>query len=87
MILLVINLFSRIGLVTLLGACLVGCSGALSKKRADREVFGLLRSKTSKIPNSGTDLLDVTPPSPLDLTALEKNLKTEEFLGDRAPVE
>ncbi len=64
-----------------------GCSSGFNKKRADKEVFGLLKSKTSKVPNSGTDLLSVTPPDPVSLEKLEKNLTTEDFLGDRAHIE
>lgn len=57
------------------------------KRWADREVFGLLTKKTSKVPNSGQHLLDITPPPPVSLAQLEKNLKTVDFLGDRAFIE
>ena len=57
------------------------------KSWADREVFGLLKKKTSKVPNSGQHLMDITPPPPVSLEELEKNLKTVEFLGDRAYIE
>ncbi len=74
----------------LLGALVMtaaGCSANFNKKRADKEVFGLLHGKSSKVPNSGTDILSVTPPGPVKLEDLEKNLKTEDFLGDRAHIE
>jgi outer membrane protein TolC len=78
----------RAGLTLALGAALLsGCTAAGSKRRADREVFGLLRSKSSKIPNSGEDLLSITPPEPVKLEELEKNMATEDFLGERAWVE
>jgi outer membrane protein TolC len=72
------------GLVIVLG---VGCTAGFYKKRADKETFSLLRGKSTKVPNSGTDLLSVTPPGPVDLEKLEKNLATEAFLGDRAHIE
>lgn len=65
----------------------VGCTAGFYQKRADKETFGLLRSKSSKVHNSGTDLLSVTPPGPADLENLEKNFSTEAFLGDRAHIE
>ena len=68
-------------------ALATGCTPTAFKKRADKEVFGILRRKTSKVPNSGTDLLSVTPPEPVDLSQLEKNASTEAFLGDRAHIE
>jgi outer membrane protein TolC len=71
----------------LLAVSLSGCGSQFHKKRADKEVFGILGKKTSKIPNSGTDLLSITPPGTLDLAKLEQNLTTEEFLGDRAHIE
>jgi outer membrane protein TolC len=46
-----------------------------------------LQTKSSKIPNSGKDLLDITPPPPVSMEELGKNLKTVEFLGERAYVE
>ena len=80
-------MFCRTLLLGLLGAALAGCSAGFNKKRADKEVFGLLKFKSSKVPNAGTDLLSVTPPGPAKLDDLEKNLKTEAFLGERADVE
>lgn len=73
--------------VTALVATLTGCNSAVHKKRADKEVFGLLQKKASKVPNSGTDLLSITPPLPFDLAQLEKNMTTEDFLGERAHIE
>jgi len=70
-----------------LAASITGCRSSFYKKRADKEVFGILGKKTSKIPNSGTDLLSITPPAPVDLDKLEKNMSTEDFLGDRAHIE
>lgn len=68
-------------------ASLTGCRSSHHKKRADKEVFGLLQKKSSKVPNSGTDLLSITPPLPVDLAKLEKNMTTEDFLGERAHIE
>jgi len=76
--------------LALLGAVLVtmcGCKTSMYKNWADREVFGLLKKKTSKVPNSGQHLLDITPPPPVSMKELAKNLKTVEFLGDRATIE
>jgi outer membrane protein TolC len=70
-----------------LAATTSGCRSSFYKKRADKEVFSLLGKKTSKVPNSGTDLLSITPPDPVDLEKLEKNMSTEDFLGDRAHIE
>ena len=64
-----------------------GCTGAKSKKWADREVFGLLKKKTSKVPNSGQHLMDITPPPPASLEGLAKNTTTVDFLGERAYIE
>ena len=66
---------------------LTGCTGPFVKRRVDREVFGILKSKTSRVPNSGDGLLDITPPAPLKLDGLKSNDKTVDFLGDRAPIE
>jgi len=66
---------------------LAGCTGELVKKRADREVFGILRWKSSKVPNSGQDLLNITPAPPPNLDVLERNMTEEDFLGERAKIE
>jgi outer membrane protein TolC len=81
------SLLCRFLLLGALAVTMAGCTAGFFSKRADKEVFGLLRTKTSKIPNSGSDLLSVTPPLPVDLEKLEKNLTTEDFLGDRAHIE
>jgi hypothetical protein len=43
------------------------------KNWADKEVFGLLRKKSSKVPNSGQAFLDITPPQPVRMEELRKN--------------
>ena len=63
------------------------CTGYQVKRGVDREVFGILRSKTSRVPNAGDGLLDITPPAPLKLDDLKVNSKTVDFLGDRAHIE
>lgn len=63
------------------------CTPTSHRKWADREVFGILRKKASKVPNSGTDLLSISPPPPLSLDDLKKNTKTVDFLADRAKIE
>ena len=76
--------------ILLIGVLLMlvpACKTSLYKNWADREVFSLLQTKSSKIPNSGKDLLDITPPPPVLMETLVKNLKTVEFLGERAYVE
>ena len=66
---------------------LAACTGNFHKKWADREVFGILRSKASKVPNSGQGLFDINPPPPVSLDKLAKNFATADFLGDRAFIE
>ena len=66
---------------------LTSCTGKTHRKWADREVFGILRKKASKVPNSGTDLMSITPPPVPKLEHLEKNVKTADFLGEYASVE
>jgi outer membrane protein TolC len=63
------------------------CSSATYKKWADKEVFGLLRKKASKVPNSGQGLLDITPPPPVRMEELRKSSGNADFLGDRSFVE
>lgn len=63
------------------------CTGNFHKKWADREVFGILRSKASKVPNSGDGLFDINPPAPVSLEKLKKNFATVDFLGDKAFLE
>ncbi|MBB5031909.1 TolC family protein [Prosthecobacter vanneervenii] len=71
----------------LLALGLSACSTGFYKKWADKETYGILRKKASKVPNSGQDFLDITPPPPVSMEELRKNMKKEEFLGDRAFVE
>ncbi len=63
------------------------CTGKFHKKWADREVFGILRKKAAKVPNSGEDILNVDPPAPLSIDHLAKNAKAVDFLGERAGIE
>ncbi|MBX7211250.1 MAG: TolC family protein [Verrucomicrobiaceae bacterium] len=72
-------------LMTVLLVCAIdGCTSGHYSRSADRETLGILRRKSSHVPNSGRGLLDIKPPPPVTLDELAKNLKTEEFLGDRA---
>jgi len=64
-----------------------GCTAGRLKKLADREVFGLIGKKSSKVPNSGQALLDVTPPPPVRMEELRKNAGKVDFLGDRTFIE
>jgi outer membrane protein TolC len=75
-------------LMMLLLACgFGGCTSGHYSKSADRETVGILRRKSSKVPNSGRGLLDIKPPPPVTLAELQKNMKTAEFLGERAHIE
>ena len=71
------------GLLTLF----TSCTGTFHKKWADREVFGILRKKAAKVPNSGEDILNVDAPAPLSIDHLAKNTKAVDFLGERAGIE
>jgi outer membrane protein TolC len=73
--------------LTLVVLGLSACTTGFYKKWADKETYGILRKKASKVPNSGQAFLDVTPPPPVRMEELRNNLKTEEFLGDRAFLE
>jgi outer membrane protein TolC len=77
----------RLALLGATALAVCGCSSGVYKKWADKEVFGLLKKKTSKVPNSGEHLLDITPPPPVSMKELAKNMTTVEFLGDRAQIE
>ncbi len=77
----------RLILAALLVGLGVGCSSQFYKRSADREVFGILWKKSRKVPNADDSLMDITPPGPLSLAALEKNFTTVDFLGDRAKIE
>ncbi|MBL9176567.1 MAG: TolC family protein [Verrucomicrobiaceae bacterium] len=74
-------------LLTLLALVLTGCTAASYKKWADKEVFGILRKKASKVPNSGQSILDITPPPPVRMEELRRNAGKVDFLGDRAFIE
>lgn len=73
--------------LALLALGMSACTTGYYKKWADKEVFGLLRKKASKVPNSGQAILDITPPPPVKMEELRKNLSKVEFLGERAFVE
>jgi outer membrane protein TolC len=72
-------------------ALLVGWTGSCTpghySKFADRETKGILRFKSSKVPNSGRGIDDITPPSELTLDHLRRSQKGAAFLGDRAHIE
>ena len=74
-------------MMALLACGISGCTSGHYSKSADRETVGILRRKSSKVPNSGRGLLDIAPTPPSTLEELEKNMKTVEFLGDRAHIE
>lgn len=63
------------------------CTPGYMRKSADREVGGILKGKSSAVPNAGEELLDITPPSPISLEAFNTSDKNEAFLGDRAKIE
>ncbi len=73
----------------LLVVCLgqAACTPGQMRKSADREVWRILRGKSSTVPNSGGENLDVTPPTPVQLDKLAKSSKNEAFLAERAFVE
>lgn len=84
------RLFFRQSAPAALALVVVGmsaCTSSFFKKSADKEVFGLLRKKTSKVPNSGDHLLDITPPPPVKMEELRKSVGKADFLGDRAFIE
>lgn len=71
-----------------LAVCALGaCTTRQFSKWAHRETTGILERKASKVPNSGRGLLDITPPPPVALDELKKNLKPAAFLGNRAHIE
>lgn len=76
-----------VALAALVVVGMSACSSNFYKKAADNEVFGLLRKKTSKVPNSGDHLLDITPPPPVRMEELRKSTGKADFLGDRAFIE
>lgn len=81
---------SSIRTVSVLGLCvsfLAGCSPNFFKKSADREVFGILKKKSSFVANTDETLLDIAPREPVSLDNLDRNNKSAEFLGPRAHIE
>ncbi|MDB6074009.1 MAG: outer membrane protein TolC [Verrucomicrobiaceae bacterium] len=79
--------YALLALTAGLVCVLSGCTGNFHKRWADREVFGILRSKASKVPNSGDELFDINAPAPLSLEKLKRNFTTADFLGDKAYLE
>jgi len=80
----IILLQLSLGIATL---TVVSCTPGYMKKSADREVYRTLWGKKSRVPNSGSGMLDITPPPPVSLDQLTKNNKSADFLGDRASIE
>ena len=80
-------LLTAIAFLTLLVLGLSACSTGFYKNWADKETFGILRKKASKVPNSGQDFLSITPPPPVKMDELRRSMTKEDFLGDRVFVE
>lgn len=78
------RVMSWLGLAAL---SLPSCTPGYMRKSADREVKRTLFAKSSRVPNAGKGLLDITPPPPITLENLEKKSDSPEFLGDRAHIE
>jgi len=76
-----------VAFLTLLAMGLSACSTGFYKKWADKETYGILRKKASKVPNSGDAFLNISVPPPVKMEELRNNMKTEDFLGDRAYLE
>lgn len=74
-------------IMAVLVCCLCQCTPGRYSKSADRETLGILRFKSSKVPNSGKGLADIKPPPAPRLDDLRKNQKAEAFLGDRTHIE
>lgn len=66
---------------------LVQCTSGFYRKLADKETFGILRKKSSKVPNVGDGLMNIDPPPPIRMADLERKSQSPEFLGDRQFVE
>ena len=81
------SLKSAPAVLVLVAVGMSACTSATYKKWADKEVFGLLGKKASKVPNSGQSLLDITPPPPVRMEELRKSSGKADFLGDRAFIE
>ncbi len=70
------------------GLCLLsGCTQSFYKRWADREVFGIIGNKSQVVAGTDETLLDITPPPPAKLDALEKSRNNSDFLGERAFIE
>ena len=71
-----------------LSVLLAGCTQGFYKKWADKEVFGILKKKSSTVAGADDDVLqNITPPPPVDLDTLTKMSETADFLGERAFIE
>lgn len=70
-----------------LAGAINGCTSSYYSKSANRETLGILRHKSSRVPNSGRGILDIAPPPPASLDELAKNFTTVDFLGERAEIE
>jgi outer membrane protein TolC len=71
-----------------LGLVLSSCTQGFYKKWADKQVFGILRSKSGLVAGAEDDVLQsITPPEPARLETLIKQAETADFLGERAFVE
>lgn len=71
-----------------LSLVLAGCTQGFYKKWADKEVFGILKKKSSIVAGADDDVLqNITPPPPVDLDTLTKMSETADFLGERAFIE
>lgn len=71
-----------------LSLVLAGCTQGFYKKWADKEVFGILKKKSSIVAGADDDVLqNITPPPPVDLATLTKMSETADFLGERAFIE
>lgn len=80
--------FSQNILIALMMPMLLAqCTSGFFRKRADKETFGILSKKASKVPNVGTGLMDITPPDPIQMSEMVKKTQTPEFLGERKFVE
>jgi outer membrane protein TolC len=71
-----------------LGLVLSSCTQGFYKKWADKQVFGILRSKSGMVAGAEDDVLQsITPPEPARLETLIKQAENADFLGERAFVE
>lgn len=74
--------------LAVLGLVLSSCTQGFYKKWADRQVFGILRSKSDLVVGAEDDVLQsITPPEPARLETLIKQAENADFLGERAFVE